>query len=172
MASSPNEIRPSGQIPELDSVDWKILGLLQDNARLANKSIAQLIGLSPSTTSERVRRLRECGVIKGFQANIDPAMIGRPTQAMIAIRLDHHRRDEIDRFHEHLLGLPESLAVYHVTGSDDYLVHVAVPTSEHLRQLVLDQLTARPEVDHVETRLIYEEKRLAIEPIRRDPAQP
>ena len=61
--------------------------------------------------------------------------------------------------------LPESISVYHVTGSDDYVVHVAVADTEHLRSLVLD-LTARDEVEHVETRLIFQVLRKpAIEPL-------
>ena len=139
---------------------------LQKNARVSNKDLAALVALSPSTCLERVRRLRERGVILGYHATVEPALLGRPTQALIAIRLQVHHRNLIADFYDHVLRLPESIAVFHVTGSEDYLVHVAVPDTERLRTLVLDDLTARPEVEHVETRLIYEVVRKpAIEPV-------
>jgi len=138
---------------------------LQKNARMSNKDLAKLVGLSPSSCLERVRRLRERGVLSGFHAAVDPALLGRPTQALISVRLQVHHRHLIDDFYQHVLRLPESISVFHVTGSDDYVVHVAVADTEHLRALVLD-LTARDEVEHVETRLIFEVVRKpAIEPL-------
>jgi DNA-binding Lrp family transcriptional regulator len=140
----------------LDRTDRILVEALQRDARTPNTELARLSGLAPSTCLERVRRLRERGVLRGFHADVDLALIGRPTQAVIAIRLLAHHRDQIVSFHEHLLALPESIAVFHVSGADDYVVHVAVRDTEHLRALVLDGLTARPEVDRVETRLIFD----------------
>ena len=139
----------------LDRIDRLLLAALQKNARVSNKELAELAGLAPSTCLERLRRLRERGVLKGFHASVDLVQLGRPTQAMIAVRLRVHDRGQIDAFYAHVVELPESLAVFQVTGGDDYLIHAAVRDTEHLRALVLD-LTARPEVDHVETRLIFE----------------
>jgi DNA-binding Lrp family transcriptional regulator len=165
MPNNPHNLRRIGPSPRLDRIDRTILLVLQKNARIANKDLAESVGLAPSTCLERVRRLRERGVIRGFHADVDPSLLGRPTQAIIAIRLGVHNRGEIDHFHRHVLALPESLAVYHVSGPDDYLVHVAVQDTEHLRQLVLDDLTARPEVEHVETRLIFDVIRNATQPV-------
>lgn len=150
----------------LDRIDRALVLALQKNARASNKELAELVGLSPSTCLERLRRLRDRGVLRGFHADVDLELLGRPTQALIAVRLRVHRRGEIDAFYQHVLELPESIALWHVSGNDDYLVHVAVRDTEHLRQLVLDQLTEREEVDHVETRLIFEYVRKpAIEPL-------
>jgi len=95
-------------------------------------------------------------VIRGFHADVDPSTIGRPIQALIAVRLRAHSREPIDAFYRHITELPEALAVYHVAGADDYLIHVAVEDTTTLRDLVVDDFTARPEVDHVETRLVFE----------------
>ena len=148
-------MRSSNDSAPLDRIDRTLLAALQNNARTSNKELAELVGLAPSTCLERLRRLRERGVLKGFHAWVDLAQLGRPTQAMIAVRLRVHDRGQIDAFYAHVIEVPESLAVFHVTGSDDYLIHAAVRDTEHLRTLVLD-LTARPEVDHVETRLIFD----------------
>ena len=148
-------MRPTEGSAGLDRIDRVLLAALQNNARASNKELAELVGLAPSTCLERLRRLRERGVLRGFHASVDLAQLGRPTQAMIAVRLRVHDRGQIDAFYAHVIEVPESLAVFHVTGSDDYLIHAAVRDTEHLRTLVLD-LTARPEVDHVETRLIFD----------------
>ena len=166
MATDPNIVRSSSPAGGLDRIDRQLVLELQKNARISNKDLAALVGLSPSSCLERVRRLREREILTGFHAAVDPALLGRPTQALISIRLQVHHRNLIADFHQHVLRLPESIAVFHVTGSDDYLVHVAVPDTERLRTLVLDDLTARPEVEHVETRLIFQVVRKpAIEPL-------
>lgn len=156
MPRPPKTVRSSAKIPPLDRTDRQLLAALQNNARISNKELAASIGIAPSTCLERLRRLRAQGVVRGFHADVDPALLGRPAQALIAVRLAAHHRHEIAAFHDHVVALPESLAVFHVTGDDDYLVHVAVRDTDDLRRLVLDELTARPEVQHVETRLIFE----------------
>ena len=165
MARKPNIVRPHGTYVPLDRIDRELVLELQKNARFSNKELATLVGLSASSCLERVRRLRERGVLSGFHASVDPALLGRPTQALISVRLQVHNRHLIDDFYNHVLLLPESISVYHVTGSVDYVVHVAVADTEHLRSLVLD-LTARDEVEHVETQLIFQVLRKpAIEPL-------
>jgi len=167
VTSFPDNVRSSPRQIPLDRIDHEILLALQNDARISNKELAARVRLAPSSCLERVRRLRERGVIRGFHADVDPTLLGRTTQALIAIRLRVHTRHLIDELHRHLLALPESLTVFHVTGADDYLMHVAVADTEHLRLLVLDELTARPEVEHVETRLIFESMRKpAIEPLQ------
>lgn len=141
---------------ELDRIDFEILELLQKNARMTNKDLAQRVGIAPSTCLERVRRLVDSGTIRGFHADVDPDALGASLQAIIAVRLRQHLRKLVDSFHDHLMNLPEVRSVFHITGSDDYLVHVAVKDSNHLRDLALDSFTTRPEVDHIRTRLIFE----------------
>ena len=145
-----------GKYPELDRIDFEILGLLQKNARMTNKDLAETVGIAPSTCLERVRRLVDSRTIRGFHADVDPAALGVGLQAIIAVRLKHHMRKMVDSFQEHMIDLPEVRGVFHITGSDDYLVHVAVKDSNHLRDLALDSFTTRPEVDHIQTRLIFE----------------
>jgi|SRR5581483_2358219 len=165
MARTANDIRSTPSHVELDRIDRLLLDALQKNARISNKDLADHAGLAPSTCLERLRRLRERGVLRGFHASVDLTRLGRPTQAIIAIRLRVHDRSQIDAFYQHVIDIPESLAVFHVSGSDDYLIHCAVRDTAHLRALVLD-LTARPEVDHVETRLVFDHVRKpVVEPL-------
>ncbi|MCU0304459.1 MAG: Lrp/AsnC family transcriptional regulator [Thermoanaerobaculales bacterium] len=149
---------------ELDQQDVAILAALKQNARISNKDLAAAVGLAPSTCLERVRRLRGIGAIHGYHADVDLAMLGFGLQALIAVRLNRHSRELVDSFRSYVLGLAEVRAVYHVAGADDFLVHVAVRDADHLRDLAMDAFTTRPEVSHIETRLIFEHM-----PIRRLP---
>ncbi|MGY6517186.1 MAG: Lrp/AsnC family transcriptional regulator [Lysobacteraceae bacterium] len=144
---------------QLDRTDFELLTLLRKNARMANKALAEAAGIAASTALERVRRLRAIGAIQGFHAEVAPAAVGIGLQAMVSIRLARHSRKVFDGFREHLLGLREVLALYHVAGSDDFLVHVGVRDSDHLRDFALGAFTERKEVDHIETRLIFEFRR-------------
>ncbi|HEX7341535.1 MAG TPA: Lrp/AsnC family transcriptional regulator [Rhodanobacteraceae bacterium] len=140
---------------QLDRIDFALLRLLRKNARLPNKTLAERVGVAPSTALERVRRLREAGAITGFHAEIQPAAVGIGLQAMISVRLARHARKEVTTFNAYLETLTEVLAFYHVAGADDFLVHVAVRDSDHLRDFALDAFTTRPEVAHIETSLIF-----------------
>lgn len=141
---------------ELDRTDLTILDALRKDARLSNKELAARAGLAPSSCLQRVRRLEQRGVIRGYHAEVDPGALGVGMQAMVAIRLSRHSRSLVDSFREHVLGTPEVRAIYHVAGASDFLLHVAVRDADHLRELVLGTLTVRPEVAHVETALIFE----------------
>lgn len=144
---------------ELDRIDAELLRLLRKNARMANKDLAARVGIAPSTALERIRRLREARIITGFHAELDPAGTGVGVQAMVAVRLNRHSREQVLALHDHLLSLPEVVAFYHVAGANDFLVHVAMRDAAHLREFALSALTARPEVAHIETNLIFEFRR-------------
>lgn len=140
----------------LDEIDAQILGALQNNARLSNKALAESVHISPSSCLERVRRLVERGTIKAFRAEVDLSALGRPLEAMIAIRYRHTERMQVEDFVDTIRALPETLDLYHVAGAQDYLLHVAVAGTESLRQFVLESLLRRPEIERLETSLIYE----------------
>jgi DNA-binding Lrp family transcriptional regulator len=150
---------------QLDQIDFDILGSLQNNARISNKELAARVRLAPSSCLERVRRLSAAGVLRGFHAEVDPGALGHGLQAMITVRLRRHARREVVAFRAHLLALPEVLAIFHVGGSYDFVVHVAVRDSNHLRDLAMDSFTARPEVGQMETHFIFEYTRSMTLPI-------
>ncbi|MDP9643350.1 DNA-binding Lrp family transcriptional regulator [Actinopolyspora lacussalsi] len=140
----------------LDSVDLKILAALQNNARLPNKELAATVGIAPSTCLDRVNRLRETGVIVGYQLRVDPAKLDRPLEALLYVRMQPHRRPLVDPFVEHVLNQPETRELYHLTGPDDFLIHVAAENANALQRLVLDELTARDEIALVHTNLVFQ----------------
>jgi DNA-binding Lrp family transcriptional regulator len=150
----------------LDRTDRALVAALQKNARISNKDLAELVGLAPSSCLERVRALRARGVIRGFHADIDRSALGRSLEAIVSVRVRPHSRVHVEAFWEYALGLPEVVEVFHVTGADDFLVHVGVADMDGLRNFVLDRLTVRPEVAHVESHLIYtQSRRTELEPL-------
>ena len=140
----------------LDQIDSSILVALQKNSRMSNKELSSVVGLSPSACLERVRRLQKEGVLVGFHAELDPVALGIGLQAFVSVRLSIHSREVVDAFRAHIVTLPEVVAVYHIAGEADFLVHVAVRDAEHLRNLTLDGFTTRTEVSRLTTALIYE----------------
>ncbi len=148
---------------KLDRIDYAILVALQEDARIANKDLAARVGVAPSTCLERVRRLVNSGAIRGYRTEVEPGVLGIGVQAMIAIRLVQHARVSFDQLERELLKLREVVSVYLLTGAQDLLVHVAVRDVAHLRDL-LQTLTARGDVAHVETSLVFEVARSRVMP--------
>jgi DNA-binding Lrp family transcriptional regulator len=139
----------------LDRTDRGLLAALLSDARIPNARLAEAAGVAPSTALVRVRALQRAGVIRGFRADVDPAAVGRPVQALVAVRLRAHDRAVIESFARRLPTLPEVIQTFHVAGADDYVLHVAVPDAERLRDFVLDHLTTHPAVAHTETNLVF-----------------
>ncbi len=140
----------------LDAIDRQILTLLQQDARLTNKALAEQVGIAASTCLERVRRLQARSLFEGFHARVNPDAVGLHLQAMVAIRLSRHTRDHVDSFRNHALTFPEVRNIFYVGGRTDFLLHVAVRDTGHLRHLALTAFSSRPEVDHIETNLVFE----------------
>lgn len=143
----------------VDAVDQAILELVAADARITNQRLADRVGIAPSTALSRLRSLRERGVVRGYHAEVDLAALGRPLQALIAVRLTVHAREQIDAFTTAVRRLPGVLMVFHLTGVTDYLVWVAASDAQDLREFVVDHLATHPAVAHAETSLIYEHHR-------------
>ena len=141
---------------KLDRIDFELLKQLQRNARMTNKELAKRTGISPSTCLERVRRLIHQKAIIGFHADVAPAALGIGVQALIAIRLGRHAEISFDDLLRQIRRLREVIHVYLLAGAEDLLIHVAVRDVAHLRAFVVEQLTSRPDVAHIETSLIFE----------------
>ena len=140
---------------DLDDIDRHIAAELARDARMPNNALADRVGIAPSTCLGRVRSLRERGVIRGYHADVDPAALGMPLQAMIAVRLQSHARSRIRAFVADVAGQPEVLNVFFLAGKDDFLLHVAAASTVTLRDFV-ETLSSNPDVSYTETSLIFE----------------
>jgi DNA-binding Lrp family transcriptional regulator len=153
----------------LDRTDRAIVAVLQKNARTSNKEVAAAVGVAPSTALERTRRLEADGVLVGYHAEVSAEAVGAGLQALVAVRLQRHARPVVEAFEAHTLALPEVVQVFHTTGASDFLVHVAVRDTEHLRTLALASFTERPEVARIETSLLFAHRRTAGVAVDTDP---
>lgn len=118
----------------LDSVGWKLLALLQENARLSFSDLGRAVGLSSPAVAERVRRLEEAGVITGYHAAIDAGCIGKPVLAFMRLS---DVGDKGKRFNEMVIkDMPDVLECHRVTGSDSYVLKVVAESIVHLEALI------------------------------------
>jgi DNA-binding Lrp family transcriptional regulator len=145
----------------LDELDTAIVSALQRDARRTNRDVAAEVGVSPTTALDRTRALRDRGVIRGALLDVDLGALGRPVQALIAVRVRPPTRHNIEAFREWAVSLPDTLGVFVTSGSEDFLIHVAVPDNDALYTFVIDRLTERPEVADVRTSVVYEHLRNA-----------
>jgi DNA-binding Lrp family transcriptional regulator len=150
--------QPSNLRPEpLDEVDSTLVRLLQDDARLSNARLAEEAGIAPSTSLVRVRALIDRGVIRGFHADLDPRTLGLGLEALISVNIRVGARAAISSFSEEMRELPEVVQVFFLGGSEDFIIHVATRDSDHLRQFVVDNLSAHPSVASTRTSLVFEQ---------------
>lgn len=109
---------------ELDAVDRSLLNTLQSDGRMTVQDLADQIGLSPSATLRRLRRLEEDGVIERYAALLDPRAVGRPTSVFVEISLNSQAEEVLDAFEARVGGLPEVMSCHLMTGAADYLVQI------------------------------------------------
>lgn len=145
---------PTAHEGSMDSLDIQILAALQEDGRTSNVALARSLNLSPSAMLSRVRRLEQGGVIRGYRALIEPAEFGIEVQAILAVRLKGHNRTNIEEFERHIQHVDGIRACYHVTGSFDMVLHVAVPNLKALSNLTRIGIAEIPGVFNLETMLI------------------
>mgnify|MGYP001792033129 FL=1 len=148
----PNDVRPL-----IDETDRRILEVLAVVGRIANNALAERVGIAPSTCLVRVRALVASGVIRGFYADIDLEAVGRPLQAIIAVRLQVDARSAIQSFATRLSSMADVQNVFFVAGGHDFFLRVATRDIAELRKFVLVNLSGSKEVASTETNVILEE---------------
>ncbi|MGB3390114.1 MAG: Lrp/AsnC family transcriptional regulator [Pseudaminobacter sp.] len=117
----------------LDALDCRILAILADNARISTADLARTVGLSAPSAAERMRRLEEAGIIRGYCARIAPAAIGYGVSAWLRVR---PVPGELACVAEIIRGIPEITECDRVTGEDCFLARVHVPTVTDLERII------------------------------------
>jgi Lrp/AsnC family transcriptional regulator, leucine-responsive regulatory protein len=129
-----------------DRIDRAIVAELQRDGRIANVDLAEAVSLSPSACLRRVKALEASGIISGYRAEIDRARAGLGLTVFIGLRVEGHSRETSAQVEQALLAIPAVVACYLVSGTDDFMVEVAVPDLAGYEQLLLDQVLAIPAV--------------------------
>lgn len=142
----------------LDEIDCTILARLQQDARLSNRRLARELGIAESTCLARVAALQERGILTGFHADVDLSKIGRGVQAHVSLKIRPQALPDASAFCDYVAELPDVIAIYMVTGTADLVAHVAVSSTDALRDFVLC-LARREEIADITSAIIYLSRR-------------
>jgi Lrp/AsnC family transcriptional regulator, leucine-responsive regulatory protein len=137
--------------PGLDAIDWKILALLQDDARLSNVDLARAVGLSPSPCLNRVRVLEQQGFIRRQVTLLDPLKVGLKVSVFIQVTLERQIESALETFERAIRERPEVMECYLMTGDSDYLLRVVVPDLQALEHFILNFLSRVPGVGNIKS---------------------
>ncbi|NDK32544.1 Lrp/AsnC family transcriptional regulator [Nesterenkonia haasae] len=141
---------------DLDHIDRQLLELLRDDARMTNQALSDALGVAPSTCLARMKALQQAGVIRRFTIDVNPRALGRGIEALISVRLRPGARQQMAAFGENLKKVPEVTQYFFVGGMDDFLIHVTARDTDHIRQFVLEHLSADPVVATTQTSLVFD----------------
>ncbi|MFT7485284.1 MAG: Lrp/AsnC family leucine-responsive transcriptional regulator [Candidatus Paceibacteria bacterium] len=136
----------------IDQVDLQILKLVQSDARLANAEVARNLGMAPSAIHQRLKRLEERGVIRGYSARVDPGSVDRGLLSFIHVSTD----EALGKFDvaAAIAKLPGVLEVHDIAGEDCYLLKVRAADTSHLHQFLREELGAIPGVRSTRTTIV------------------
>jgi Lrp/AsnC family leucine-responsive transcriptional regulator len=136
----------------MDSLDYKIVQTLMHNGRTTWSELAGILGMSSPAASDRVRKLEEQGVIRGYTALIDAESAGCGLAAMIAVTLTYseHR----DSFLAKIQGLAEVQECHHIAGDEDYLLKVRCRGTKDLERIISEELKNEPARPKTKTTII------------------
>jgi DNA-binding Lrp family transcriptional regulator len=124
----------------LDAIDIRILDMLQRDGRITNQALSDQVGLSPRPCLERVRRLESQGLIKGYSAQLDMALIQKSVTIIAEIQLADYRRARALAVERRLLALPEVTSLYEVSGNFDYIAQVVCDSVDAYQALTAEWL--------------------------------
>lgn len=126
------------RLSELDSIDWKILAALQNNARMANVDLAQTVHLSPSPCLARVKALERQGFINRYVTLLNPEAVGLGVSVFVQVRLERQIEASLNAFEKAITVRPEVMECYLMTGTSDYLLRVVVTDLREFQKFVID----------------------------------
>lgn len=140
---------------DLDAVDRKIIEELQSNGRVTNAELAERVGVAASTCIARVRNLVSRGVITGFTASVNPRAMGLELQVLVSVTVRSGARQRIAQLSEELRALPEVMQLFFLGGVEDFIIHLAARDSDHVRDFVMENLSADPAVSSTRTSIVF-----------------
>ena len=135
----------------LDEIDRRILRALQENARVSNVELAELVGVSPSPCWRRVRDLEQKGVISRYVTLLDPGSVGLPVSVVIQVSLERQVEAALETFESAVAEWPEVMECYLMTGDADYMLRVVVADLDAYQRFLLDHLTRVPGVASIKS---------------------
>ena len=142
----------------LDRTDRLILDILQRDGRIAISELATRVNLSTTPCSERVKRLERDGIITGYYARINPALVDKNLLVFLEIKLSAKSGDVFDRVAHDLAQIPEVLECHYTTGNWSILIKIICRDNEHLMQLLNKKIQPIDGVSRTETYISLEQQ--------------
>lgn len=144
-------------IKQLDSTDRRILAALESNARATYVEIANQVGLSQTPCTERIKRLEKNGYIEGYQARLNPDLVGRGFMVFIQVTFADSTNDTFDHFRRALHEIDEVIECHMIAGGFDCLLKVAVADMEAYRKVLIDKISDIPGISQTNSYAVIEE---------------
>ena len=139
---------------KFDSIDRKILEILQENAKITNAQLSKEIGLSPAPTLERVKKLENAGIIQSYHARLAPQAIGLGVSTFVTVTLTGHKKEHIDKFVGRIAQIQEVIECHHITGAGDFMLKIVAENIQSFQRLLVEVINEIPEIDNTQTTMI------------------
>jgi len=142
---------------KLDTIDLKILDLIQENGRITIKSMSEILNLSTTPVFERIKKLEKEGFIKQYTALLNERKLGLKQTVFISLTLKEHSRSYLTKFEKEIHTFPEVMECYRITGNFDFLVKVIVKDIEDYENFILTKLSLLKNLGNVQTHIALSE---------------
>lgn len=141
----------------LDSIDTRLIHLLQRQGDATSAELAEVLNLSPSQAARRRARLEEEGIIAGYAARLNPGRLGLTVQAFVQVQMAAHNPETHQAFLRLIAGLPEVVGAWTLTGEADFMLRVWCADLAALNDLVHHRLLPHPAVARVQSQIVMDQ---------------
>lgn len=139
---------------KIDELDIKILKILQEDSSISNLELSGKIGLSPTPTFERVKKLEKAKVIRTYRADLDAALLGFGIQTFMLVSLSNSKGNAVKSFISQVNEIDEIIECYHITGSSDYLFKILVKDIAAYEYLAMEKIRNINEISSMKTMVV------------------
>lgn len=141
----------------LDEIDFKILNILQRDARIDVVQLAKQVHLSRTPVNQRIMKLQHSGFIKGFVAQLDRNKVGKPVMVVSLVKLEKQTKKLLQEFEETANTMEEVQFCLHLSGSWDFMLQITAGTPQDYYDFLMERLCNLPNVAHVESSFVLKE---------------
>jgi DNA-binding Lrp family transcriptional regulator len=140
-----------------DSVDRKILSILEKNARISNAELAEKVNLSPTPCLRRLRKLESTGLIRGYAALLDEKALGLQASALLFVNLEKNTKENAEQFEAAVKLLPEVLECFVVAGRHDYVLRIVTRDLDDYARFIKERLAVLEKIADLESIIILKQ---------------
>ncbi len=142
------------KLRKFDKVDAEILNMLQRNAKLTNKEIANELNLTTTPVYERIKRLEKDGLINRYVAIVDQKRVGLPLTAFCHISLKSISGESMEEFEENIGQLKEVNECHYIAGAFDYLLKIIIADMPSFQMFIKEKLANFPNIGQVQSSFV------------------